>query len=71
MEVRVRFSVAVSYRVMTILAHAVLAALAFSQGSQGWDIVGAVLAGFAIGDLMMITIAALFRSRHRDEWGMG
>jgi hypothetical protein len=60
-----------SYRATTLVANAVLAVLAFSQGTQGWDIVGAVLAGFAIGDLMMITIAAWFRWRHRDEWGNG
>jgi hypothetical protein len=47
----------------------VLAALAFSQGTQGWNIVGAVLAGLAIADAMILTIAALFRWRHRDEWG--
>ena len=63
-----RFSTAVSYRATTLVANAVLAALAFSQGTQVWDIVGAVLAGFVIGDLMVITIAAWFRWRHRKEW---
>ena len=66
-----RFSTAMSYRATTLVANAVLAALAFSQGTQVWDIVGAVLAAFAIGDLIMITIAAWFRWRHRDEWGKG
>ncbi len=63
-----RFSTAVSYRAMTLIANAVLAALAFSQGTQVWDIVGAVLAAFAIGDLMVLMIAAWFRWRHRKEW---
>lgn len=63
-----RFSTAVSYRATTLVANVVLAALAFSQGTQVWDIVGAVLAAFAIGDLMQITIAAWFRWRHRKEW---
>jgi hypothetical protein len=57
-----------SYRAATLVANTVLAVLAFSQGTQVWDIVGAVLAGFAIGDLIMITTAAWFRRRHRDEW---
>jgi len=63
-----RFSTAVSYQATTLVAKAVLAILAFSQGTQVWDIVGAVLAAFAIGDLMQITIAAWFRWRHRNEW---
>ena len=64
-----RFSTAVTYRATTLVANTVLAVLAFSQGTQVWDIVGAVLAGFAIGDLIMITTAAWFRRRHRGEWG--
>ena len=68
-EVRVRYSTAMSYRAATLVANTVLAVLAFSQGTQVWDIVGAVLAGFAIGDLIMITTAAWFRRRHRGEWG--
>ena len=67
-EARLRFSTAVTYRATTLVANAVLAALAFSQGTQVWDIVGAVLAAFAIGDLMQIAIAAWFRWRHRKEW---
>jgi len=51
----------------TLVANAVLAALAFSQGTQVWGIVGAVLTGFAIGDAMVLTIAAWFRWRHRRE----
>ena len=58
-----------TYRATTLVANAVLAVVAFSQGTQVWDIVGAVLAAFAIGDLIMITTAAWFRWRHRDEWG--
>ena len=41
-----RFSWAVSYRATTMVANGVLAVLAFSQGTQGWEFVGAVLAGF-------------------------
>jgi hypothetical protein len=58
-----------SYRATTLVANTVLAVVAFSQGTQGWEIVGAVLVGFAIGDLIMITTAAWFRRRHRDDWG--
>jgi hypothetical protein len=64
-----RFSTAVSYRATTLVANAVLAAVAFSQGTQGWEIIGAALAGVAIADMMILTIAALFRWQHRDEWG--
>ena len=66
-----RFSTAVTYRATTLVANTVLAVLAFSQGTQVWNIVGAVLAAFAIGDLIVITIAALFRWRHRGEKGKG
>ena len=66
-----RYSTAMSYRATTLVANAVLAVLAFSQGTQVWDIVGAVLAAFAIGDLIVITIAALFRWRRRGEAGKG
>ena len=65
--VRLRFSTAASYRATTVVVNAVLAAVAFSQGTQGWDIVGAVLAGFAIADVMILAIASWFRWRHRDE----
>ena len=58
-----------SYRATTLVANTVLAVLAFSQGTQVWDIVGAVLAAFAIGDLIAMTIAAWFRWRHRGERG--
>jgi hypothetical protein len=57
-----------SYRATTLVANTVLGVLAFSQGTQGWEIVGAVLVGFAIGDLIMIATAAWVRRRHRDEW---
>jgi hypothetical protein len=62
-----RFSTAVSYRATTVVVNAVLAALAFSQETQGWDIVGAVLAGLAIADVMILAVASWFRWRHRDE----
>ena len=66
-----QFSTAVTYRATTLVANTVLAVLAFRQGTQVWDIVGAVLAAFAIGDLIVITIAALFRWRRRGETGKG
>ncbi len=66
-----RFSTAASYRATTMVASGVLAALAFSQGTQGWSIVGAVLTGLAIGDAMVLTVASVFRWRHRDKWGKG
>jgi hypothetical protein len=52
-----------------MVASGVLGALAFNQGTQGWYLVGAVLTGLAIGDAMVLTIASVFRWRHRDEWG--
>jgi hypothetical protein len=55
----------VTYRVTTVLGAAALAALAFSQGSQGWDIVGAVLVGSAIADVIILIVVALFRRRQR------
>jgi CHASE1-domain containing sensor protein len=45
----------------------VLAVLAFSQGSQGWTIVGSVLTGIAIADVIVLIAAAWFRRRHRSE----
>jgi hypothetical protein len=63
-----RFSTAVSYQVTTLVAWALVAAVAFSQGTQTWNIVGAVLTGVAIGDVMVLAIAAWFRWRHRGEW---
>ena len=60
-----RFSWAVTYRMTTVVGAGALAALAFSQGSQGWDIVGAVLVGSAIADVILLVVVARFRRRHR------
>lgn len=60
-----RFSRAVTYRVTTVVGAGALAALAFSQGSQGWNIVGAVLVGSAIADVLLLIVVAWFNWRHR------
>jgi hypothetical protein len=60
-----RFSWALTYRVTTVVGAGALAALAFSQRSQGWDIVGAVLVGSAIADVILLIVVAWFRWRHR------
>lgn len=62
-----RFSWAVTYRVTTAVGASALAALAFSQGSQGWDIVGAALTASAIVDVILLIVVARFRWRHRAE----
>jgi len=62
-----RFSWALTYKLGTVVGAAVLAVLAFSQGSQGWDIVGAVLTGSAIADVILLIAVAWFRWRHRSE----
>ena len=62
---RLRFSRAMAYRVTTVFAAGALAALAFSRRSQGWDIVGAVLVGSAIADVILLIVVAWFRWRHR------
>ena len=68
-----RFSWAVTYRATTLVGAGALAALAFSQGSQAWDIVGAVLAGSAIADVILLVAVARFRwnrrpgGRHDDD----
>jgi len=62
---QLRFSWGLTYRVTTVVAAGALAALAFSQGSQGWDIVGAVLVGSAIADVILLMVVAWFRWRHR------
>jgi hypothetical protein len=64
---RLRFSWAVTHRVTTVVGAGALAALAFSQGSQGWDIVGAVLVGSAIADAIILVVVAVFRRRHREH----
>jgi len=66
-EVWLRFSWAVTYKLGTVVGAGALAVLAFSQGSQWWDVVGAVLTGSAIADVILLTAAALFRWRHRSE----
>ena len=60
-----RFSWAVTYRMTTVVGAAGLAAIAFSQGSQGWDVVGAVLTGSAIADVILLIVVAWFNWRHR------
>jgi len=62
-----RFSWALTYRLGTLVGAGALAALAFSQQSQGWDIVGAVLTGSAIADVILLIAVAWFRWRHRSE----
>jgi hypothetical protein len=59
------FSWAATYRITAVVGATALAALAFSQGSQGWDIVGAVLTGSAIADVILLIVVAWFRWRHR------
>ena len=66
-EVWLRFSWAMTYRMSTVVGAGVLALLAFSQGSQWWDLVGAVLTGSAIADVILLIAAAWFRWRHRSE----
>jgi membrane protein YdbS with pleckstrin-like domain len=60
--------VLVTYRLTTLAGAAVLAALAFRQGTEGWDIVGAVFITYAIVDAMLLIVVASFRWRHRREW---
>jgi CHASE1-domain containing sensor protein len=67
LEVCLRFSRAVTYRLGTVGVASALAVLAFSQGSQWWTIVGAVLTGIAISDVIILIAAVWFRSRHRSE----
>ena len=62
-----RFSWAVTYKLGTVVGAAALAVLAFSRGSQSWDIVGAVLTGSAIADVILLIAVAWFRWRHRSE----
>jgi hypothetical protein len=57
-----RFSWAVSYRAATVVGAGVLAALAFGQG---WEIVGAVLTGSAIADVILLAVVARFRWNRR------
>jgi len=61
----VRPSLAVASQLATLLGSAALAALAFSRHTPGWDIVGALLAGSAIVDGIVLLAVAWYRWRHR------
>jgi hypothetical protein len=63
--VRARWGIA--YRIATMLGAGVLAAVAFAQHTQLWDIVGAVLVAMAIVDLILLITVAWFQWRHRDD----
>ena len=65
--VPVRARWAIAYRITTMLLTAALAAVAFTQHTQLWDIVGAVLVAYAIVDVLLLITVAWFRWRHRDE----
>jgi hypothetical protein len=65
----VKASTAVTHRVLSAVFTGALAALAFSQGSEGWAIVGAVLLGAAIVDVVLLVVVAWFRWRHQDDRG--
>ena len=56
-----------TYKLGTVVGAAALAVLAFSQGSQWWDIVGAVLTGNAIVDVILLIVAAWLHWRHRTD----
>ena len=62
-----KLSTAVTHRVATVVVAGALAAVAFSQGTEGWDIVGAVLIGMAIADVILLIVVVWFRWRHRDS----
>ena len=49
-----------TYRLGTVVGAGALAVLAFSQGSQWWDIVGAVLMGNTIADVILLIAVAWF-----------
>jgi hypothetical protein len=63
--VRARWGVA--YRTTTMLGAAGLAALAFAQDTQAWDVVGAVLVAFAIVDAILLVVVTWFQWRHRHD----
>jgi len=63
--VRARWGVA--YRTATMLGAALLAALAFTRHTLLWDVVGAVLVGLAIVDLILLAVVAWFQWRHRGD----
>ncbi|HEX5094521.1 MAG TPA: hypothetical protein VFX21_00845 [Acidimicrobiia bacterium] len=60
-------STAVTHRVLSAVLTAALSALAFAQGTEGWAIVGAVLLGAAIVDVILLVVVAWFRWRHQDH----
>jgi hypothetical protein len=62
-----RFSTAVAYRLSTAVIAGALAVLAFTRGSRWWHIVGAVLTGIAIADVIVVIAAVWLRRRHRSE----
>ena len=62
-----RASWAVTHRVVTMVGSVALAVFAFSRHTQAWDIVGAVVVAFAIVDLILLTVVAWFRWRHRND----
>jgi hypothetical protein len=55
----------VTYRLSTAIGAGALAVLAFTRESQWWHIVGAVLTGIAIAD-MIVVIAAVWLRRRND-----
>jgi hypothetical protein len=63
----VKASTALTHRVISLVLTGALSALAFSFGSEGWAIVGAVLLGAAIVDVMLLIAVAWFRWRHQDR----
>ena len=60
-----RFAWAVTYRAATVVGAGALAALALDQG---WEIVGAILAGSAIADAILLVIVARFRWGERHPF---
>jgi len=62
----VRFSRAIAYRICSVVGTGALAAVAFSRGTQDWDVVGAVLLGVAIADVILLIVVAWFHWRHRS-----
>jgi hypothetical protein len=62
-----RYSSAVTYRLSTAAVAGALAVLAFSQGSRWWHVVGAVLTGVAIADVIVVILAVWFHRRDRSE----
>jgi hypothetical protein len=62
-----RFSTAVTHRVASVVGAGALAAVAFSQGTEGWDVVGAVLVGIAVADVILLIVVVWFRWRHRGS----